>query len=307
MDPLSDVLSLLRPRDYMFRALDAGGQWFIRFPAVHGLNCYCLSTGECWLSVDGVAEAVRLSQGDCVFLPGKRSFCFFSDAAATVIAAESLVKSAGKGQTVTLNQGGECFGIGGYYSFAADPNDLLFKRLPPIMRIDNENDKAEVRWCIERMIREVRGGLPGQSLIAKDIAQILLVQALRLNLSKEGSVSSSWLYALGDRHVASALAAMHEDPGRRWTLETLAGHVGMSRSAFALKFKKMVGSSAIEYLTLWRMLLAGDRLLSSSDTVFAIAPSLGYDSESAFSTAFKKVMRCSPRQYRSNNSNQGLR
>ena len=90
---------------------------------------------------------------------------------------------------------------------------------------------------------------------------------------------------------------MHADPARRWTLQHLAERVGMSRSAFAAKFKTTVGSSPMDYLTRWRMLLAGERLANSSDPISVISPSLGYDSESAFSTAFKRVMGCSPRRY----------
>ena len=90
---------------------------------------------------------------------------------------------------------------------------------------------------------------------------------------------------------------MHGDPAHRWTLQELAKRAGMSRSTFALKFKETVGASPMEYLTRWRMLLAGDRLTNSTDPISAIALSLGYESESAFSTAFKRVMGCSPRQY----------
>jgi AraC-like DNA-binding protein len=90
---------------------------------------------------------------------------------------------------------------------------------------------------------------------------------------------------------------MHAEPAHPWTLQDLAERAGMSRSSFALKFKETVGKSPMDYLTRWRMLLAGDRLAHSNDPVSVIALSLGYESESAFSTAFKRVMGCSPRQY----------
>ena len=90
---------------------------------------------------------------------------------------------------------------------------------------------------------------------------------------------------------------MHDDPACRWTLQSLAVRAGMSRTTFTLKFKKIVGVSPMDYLTHWRMLLAGDRLTSSSDPISVIARSLRYESESAFSTAFKRVMGCSPRQF----------
>jgi AraC-like DNA-binding protein len=90
---------------------------------------------------------------------------------------------------------------------------------------------------------------------------------------------------------------MHAAPARRWTLQTLAEVAGMSRSSFAVKFKQTVGAAPMDYLTRWRMLVAGERLSQSSEPVSAIALSLGYESESAFSTAFKRVMGCSPRRH----------
>ncbi len=90
---------------------------------------------------------------------------------------------------------------------------------------------------------------------------------------------------------------MHDNPAHRWTLQELAERVGMSRSTFVLKFKETVGESPMEYLTRWRMMLAGDRLTNSGDPISVIALSLSYESESAFGTAFKRVMGCSPRQY----------
>jgi AraC-like DNA-binding protein len=106
-----------------------------------------------------------------------------------------------------------------------------------------------------------------------------------------------WLFALADKQMGAAINAMHGDPAQRWTLQDLAERAGMSRSTFALKFKATVGESPMEYLTRWRVLLAGDRLANSGDPISVIARSLGYESESAFSTAFKRVMGCSPRQY----------
>ncbi len=97
--------------------------------------------------------------------------------------------------------------------------------------------------------------------------------------------------------MGAAIGAIHAEPAHRWTLQELAARAGMSRSSFALRFKQTVGASPMDYLTRWRMLLAGDRLAHTDDPVSAIALSLGYESESAFSTAFKRVMGASPRQY----------
>jgi AraC-like DNA-binding protein len=125
----------------------------------------------------------------------------------------------------------------------------------------------------------------------------MLVQALRLHLAEGLRGGVGWLFALADKQMSAAIHSMHDAPAHRWSLQELAERAGMSRSTFALKFKEKVGESPMEYLTRWRMLLAGDKLVNSSDPVSVISLSLGYESESAFSTAFKRVMGCSPRQY----------
>src|SRR5579859_5352117 len=147
------------------------------------------------------------------------------------------------------------------------------------------------------MMQELRERQPGGFLIAQQLAYTMLIQALRLHLAEGLQGGVGWLFALSDKQMGAAINAMHEEPARRWTLQELAQRVGMSRSSFAERFKETVGDSPMEYLTRWRMLLAGDRLENSKDSVSAIALSLGYESESAFSTAFKRVMGCSPRQY----------
>jgi AraC-like DNA-binding protein len=157
-----------------------------------------------------------------------------------------------------------------------------------------------LRWSIERMREELREPQPGGLLIVQHAAHMMLIQALRLHLAEGSNGGVGWLFALADKKMSAAISAMHEEPGYRWTLHELAQRALMSRSAFALKFKETVGQSPMEYLTRWRMLLAGDKLVTSGDSVAAIALALGYESEAAFSTAFKRVMGCSPRQYSRN-------
>jgi AraC-like DNA-binding protein len=125
----------------------------------------------------------------------------------------------------------------------------------------------------------------------------MLLLALRIVLAKGPDGGIGWIYALGDRQLGAAMNALHGDPARKWTIQSLADVAAMSRSTFALRFRERVGESPIDYLTRWRMLLAAERLLGSRDTIAVIAPSLGYDSDSAFSTAFKRVMGCAPRDY----------
>lgn len=128
-----------------------------------------------------------------------------------------------------------------------------------------------MRWSLEQMRQELRDPQPGGSLLAQHFARMMLVQALRLHLAEGLNGGVGWLFALADKQMSVAMNAMHEDPSHRWTLQELADRAGMSRSTFALKFKETVGDSPMEYLTRWRMLLAGDKLANSSDPVSEIA------------------------------------
>ena len=174
---------------------------------------------------------------------------------------------------------------------------MILQSLPPIVHIRRESDKAAMRWSLERMREELRDPQPGGSLIAQQLAYMMLIQALRLHLADSASAAPGWLSALSDKHMSIAITSMHNDPGYPWTLRALAQRVGLSRSVFALRFREIVGTTPLEYLTRWRMLLAADRLKNSSDGLAAIAQSLGYESQSAFGKAFRRVIGCSPRQY----------
>jgi AraC-like DNA-binding protein len=298
MDPLSDVLSLLKLRNYLSGGFDVGGELSIQFPQYEGIKCYAVVSGQCWLSVDGVPDAVHLTAGDCFLLPRGWPFRLASDLTLTPVDALAILKTARRnGGIVTLNGGGNCCMVGGYFTLSGSHAGILLGVLPPIVHIRKESDKAALRWSLERMRQELLEPQPGGFLVAQQLAQMILVQALRLHLAEGLRGGVGWLFALADKQMSAAITSMHGDPAHRWTLQELAECAGMSRSTFALKFKETVGESPMEYLTRWRMLLAGDRLTNSGDPVSAIALSLGYESESAFSTAFKRVMGCSPRQY----------
>ena len=296
-DPLSDVLSLLKPRSYVSAGFDAGGAWSVGFPHNVGIKCYAVVSGACWLVVDGVANAIGLTGGDCFLLPGGRAFRLTSDPALPPTASTEIFSAPRTGNIVTMNGGGDLFLVGSRFVLSGNHADVLLAMLPPVVHIRKEADQAALRWSVEHMMQELHQQRPGSFLVAEHLAHMMLVQALRLHM-EEGADGVGWLFALADKQMGAAIGAMHADPARRWTLQSLAERVHMSRSGFALKFKQMVGMSAMDYLTRWRMLLAGDRLANSSEPISTIAPSLGYESESAFSTAFKRVMGCAPRQYK---------
>jgi AraC-like DNA-binding protein len=297
MDPLSDVLSLLKPRSYSAGGFDVGGDLSIQFSRHEGIKCYAVISGECWLAVEGIADAVLLKTGDCFLLPSGRPFRLATDLSLTPIDALTLFANKRNGSVHSFNGGGDCFIAGGHFAFAGSHAGILLGVLPPIVHLRKESEKAAMRWSLERMREELRESRPGGFLVAQQLAYLMLVQALRLHLAEGLRGGVGWLFALADPQMSAAITSMHDDPGHGWTIQKLAERAVMSRSTFALKFKQTVGESPMEYLTRWRMLLAADKVANSSDSISAIARWLGYESESAFSTAFKRVMGCSPRQY----------
>ena len=298
MDPLSDVLSLLKPRSHVSSGFDAGGDWSIQFSNQHDrIKCYAVVSGGCWLSVEGVSDVVRLETGDCFVLPSGRPFRLASDMSLTPVEAGTIFPPVRAGGVVSVNGGGDLFLVGSRFAVSGIHAGTLLAMLPPIVHIHKESEQAALRWSVERMMQELREQQPGGFLVAQHLAHMMLVQALRLHLADGLSGDVGWFAALADKRLCAAIDAIHADPAHRWTLPELAEHAGMSRSTFAHRFKETSGETPMEYLARWRMLLAGDRLENSSDPISVIALSFGYESESAFSTAFKRVMGCAPRQY----------
>ena len=295
-DPLSEILSLLKPRSYMVGGFTCGGDWSIQFPLHQGLKCYTVASGKCWMAVEGV-DPLLLTAGDCFLLPLGRPFRMASSLDLPPVDYRAYFPGPLKGAVRLVNGGGDFLCLGGFFSLAGSHAQVLLEGLPPIVHLRSEADRQALRWAVERLGQELREPRPGGVLVAEHLIHMMLVQAFRLHLSDEEPGRVGWLFALSDKQMSVAITAMHEDPAQRWTVQDLAARAGMSRSGFAARFKETVGVSPMEYLTRWRMLLAGDRLENSREPVSAIALSLGYESESAFSTAFKRVMGCSPRRY----------
>lgn len=299
MDPLSDLLSLLKPRSYVSSGFDAGGDWSITFANPQSqMKCYAVISGECWLLVEDLAAPVRLQTGDCFVLPSGRRFRLASDPALAPVDSSMFFPPPSPGGVVTINGGGDVYLVGSRFGVSGRNATTLLRMLPPIVHIRRESEQSALIWSVERMRQELREQRPGHSLVSQHLAHMMLVQALRLHLEEGRSDGVGWFFALADKQLGAVIAAIHADPAHRWTLQALAEHAGMSRSSFALKFKAMIGETAMDYVARWRMTLAGDRFENTSDPVSTVALSLGYESESAFSTAFKRVMGCTPRQYK---------
>ncbi|WP_116140245.1 AraC family transcriptional regulator [Trinickia diaoshuihuensis] len=305
MDPLSDVLSLLKLRSYVSGGFDASGDWAVKFGPFDGIKFHAVLRGRCWVCVDGEPEPLEVTEGECFLLARGNPFRIASDLAVEPVAFGTLVPPVRDGRIVTHNGGGEFLSVGGYFTLADGQADLLLNVLPAVIHVREEPGPSTLRWCIERMREELREPQPGGGIVAQQLATLVLVQALRLQLAGGHKDAVGWLFALADKRMRAAINAMHESPGAKWTLQTLAEHAAMSRTSFALRFKELVGLSPMDYLTRWRMTLAANKLAQSRESVAEIGLALGYESEKSFSTAFKRIMNCAPRQYGRRHANDG--
>ncbi len=297
LDPLSEVLALLKPQSISSGGFMVPGDMAIYFPKHQGIKCYALLAGQCWIAVEGVSDPILLNAGDCFILPRGLPFRLTTDLSLTpVLYTDACAWRGLRGDVPEVTENAR-YMAGGFFRFTVSHAEILLHSLPPVVHIRRESDKAAMRWSLERMREELRDPQPGSSLIAQQLAYSMLIQALRLHLADANQTGTGWLSALSDKQMSIAIANMHSAPGYPWTLQSLAERVGMSRSVFALRFREIVRATPMEYLTRWRMLLAADRLKNSSDGLSAIAQSLGYESESAFGKAFRRVMGFSPRHY----------
>ncbi|GIJ43663.1 AraC family transcriptional regulator [Virgisporangium aliadipatigenens] len=297
IDPLSEVLSLLKPYGYLTGGFDAGGPWALTLDDLAGrIKCYAVMRGSCWLTLEDAAP-VELSAGECFVLASGRVVTIGSAPGVPPKRASEVLDPDRAGETVTYNGGGDVFLVGCRFEVNSPHTEVLLRTLPPLMRVATSGDRARLRWSIELMTAELRGGRPGSWLMAQQLAHMMLVQALRLYLAEGGGDDVGWFAALADPQLSAALGAIHADPAFPWTVHALAVRAGMSRSIFAARFRERTGETPIVYVTRWRMMLAGERLVRGGETLARIAGSLGYASEAAFNTAFKRVMGVSPGRY----------
>lgn len=297
MDPLSEILSFLEPQSYHVGGFEAGGDWSIGFDTYDGIKCYAVTAGACWLVVEDVGEQIYLEKDDCFLLPHGLPFRVCSDPALLPKDWRSHLFGSRDGAVIKLNNRNDVALLGGHFRLAGPQAAMLIDILPPTVHLKSEAQRATLHWAFDRMRRELADVRPGGALIVQQLAYMLLVEALRLHLDASRGVG--WLFALADRQVGAAITAIHREPARHWTVASLAAEVGMSRSAFAARFRQLSGDGPIEYLTRWRMLLAGRRL-ARSEPIGAVARSLGYTSETAFQTAFKRVTGHTPRRHSEN-------
>ncbi len=176
----------------------------------------------------------------------------------------------------------------------------LLEALPAIVHVERSLTPRSdwIHATLDLVADEVRNVRAGSDAVVSRLCDILVIQALRAWIERDDAARQGWLGALRDDRIGAAIALIHRSPAEPWTVASLAARVSMSRSAFAARFAELVGEPAMSYVTRWRMHLALDLLESSDSTVSSVGRAVGYDSEAAFSRAFKRVIGTSPRAAR---------
>ena len=296
MDPLSDVLSLLEARSVLSNGLTVGGPWCMAFRAYDGIKMGAVLMGDCWLRPQG-EPAVRLTRGDCWLMSGGRPYLMGSDLSLPPAEARAVYAAAGDG---VPHIGGETdfIAIAGRTLYDAGQAALLLDALPPLIHVPWSQDAEVLSWLLRQVRHETANGRPGTDLMTSHLAGMMFVQVLRAWMAGADAPQTGWLSALRDTRIARALRRMHEDPARAWSVAELAADCGMSRSAFAARFKALTGSAPLDYLIGWRMRLAARALKRGDQPLSIIARDAGYASDSAFSHSFKRVTGVSPKVWR---------
>lgn len=203
------------------------------------------------------------------------------------------------GRDIVRLGGDETVMLGGGFVFDGGTARTLIDALPRFMLIASDKPGAPIlHQTLAMLDLELKHSGMGATLMAQRLADILLVQVLRAYFSDQGVGVAGWIGALRHPQIGAALTLMHNDVAHRWTVAELASSVAMSRSAFAFRFKALVGDAPLEYLRQWRMHLAQDALSRNVASVATIAERLGYSSESAFGNAYKRTFGRSPKSQR---------
>ncbi|MFI5941761.1 AraC family transcriptional regulator [Streptomyces uncialis] len=300
-DPLTKTLELTGAHCALSRGLTAAGDWALAFPAPGRLSVQVVLQGVIWLVMQGIEHPVRLEAGDVTVFSGDRRYTLASDPAVPPIDALPLLQATTETFLHIGGEGRETVVIGGHIDLNTAGKDLLLSVLPPLIHAGATTAEAATAcWLMNQTLRESRSDAPGAAFAAQHLAQLLLVQVLRIFLTRVNAEThqTGWLRALADDRIAPALRLMHGSPALPWSLAQLARAAAMSRTSFTLRFKEVVGVPPLTYLRAWRMRLAQHTLWLEDTPVSAIASSLGYSSESAFSNAFKRSTGMAPRRYR---------
>ncbi|HUO21387.1 MAG TPA: cupin domain-containing protein [Caulobacteraceae bacterium] len=296
MDPLSQTIALLHPQTIAWRLLEGHDGWALRAPANDFVVFGQMIEGACEaVLADGTILA--LDEGDFLLMHRPKSWV-----ARTARDAEPVELKAAIADPGLLRSGASDPRIvrlmAGAFVFGAPNAALLDSLAPSVVHVRAAEVRSNPLGSLLRVLMdEGLADRPGRSLVLDRLLEIMLVEALRRRPDAAQQPRPGLLAGLADPKVGAALALMHADARRAWTVAELARGVGMSRSAFAARFAETIGAPPMDYLLGWRMMLARDALVSSKAPLAQVAELAGYASVSAFSTAFSRANGQSPSRY----------
>ncbi|MBX3200254.1 MAG: AraC family transcriptional regulator [Labilithrix sp.] len=306
-DPLAEVIALLRPQTVLSKVISGAGRWAVRYAGYQDAGFCLMLQGSCFLDPEGVGR-VELKEGDFVLLPAIPSFTMASDPKMRPVSVAPApgpveeLRHGTKAVPATMRQ------LGGYFRFDHANARLLVKLLPSMVLVRRDEPGASrIRRLVELIAEETASRQPGRDLILERLVEVLLVEALRFQPASAAARQAQGLLAgLAVPALARALHRMHEDVALRWTVEELARVAGMSRAVFAERFNQKVGMPPMEYLAEWRIAIAKDLLCRERPPLAELAERVGYQSASAFSTAFTRHAGCSPSAFARSGCEPGL-
>ena len=313
MDAFSDVLRVIRLSGGVFLEAEFTAPWciggklstddckpFLAAPR-HVIASHFVAAGSMQLRVEG-GETIDVRAGELVLLPHNDTHVFGSDLDVALVCAREVIQPPQGGGISRINYGGGGAAtqlLCGYLASDA-PFSPLLSALPSVLKLD-VRATASGAW-IESSFRfaasEIAAGRLGSTTVIAKLSELLFVEAVSQFVSNLPAERRGWLAGLRDPQIGRALAVLHARPTEPWTAETLALEVGMSRSVFAERFTSLVGQPPMQYLTLWRMHVAAQRLREGRGSVAQIGFAIGYESEAAFSRAFKRQFGTSPGTWR---------
>lgn len=301
-DVLSDVLARMGLQTRLFCHSELAAPWCLAFPASHLAHFHFIERGGAWVRFAEDAEATSLGPGDLVVLPHGKRYQVSDAPRRRPIPFSRVIPSAPRGCTLvrTGGDGPRTSMLCGAFSMKHPGDHSFLAMLPPVllMRAADSPEAAWVETTLRQLAAEARRQEPGSELVVHRLTDVLFVQVLRVWLQRTPSLDGSWLGALRDPQVGQALSRMHANPSHPWTIQELASQVGLSRSPFAAKFVRQVGESPMAYLTRLRMKHAAELLRSQPVSLLEAALACGYQSEAAFSKAFRREFGLPPGQYR---------